>query len=92
MFDAISGYSRLILLFAFYAFVFLLTEITVNIRAAELWGEGAVLGVYAVGLVCTGSSYLSYTLAQRRLVTEQHRKLTLLLFSFIAMLGVTVGT
>lgn len=90
LFDAISGYSRLILLFAFYAFVFLLTEITVNIRAAELWGEGAVLGVYAVGLVCTGSGYLSYTLAQRRLVTEQHRKLTLLLCSFIAMLGVTV--
>lgn len=90
LFGVISDYSRLILLFAFYAFVFLLTEITVNIRAAELWGEGAVLGVYAVGLVCTGSGYLAYTLAQRRLLTEQYRKLTLLLSSFIAMLGVTV--
>lgn len=51
--EALSRFSSLILLFAFYGFVFLLTEITVNIRAAELWGEGSVLGVYAVGLVCT---------------------------------------
>ena len=88
--EALSRFSSLILLFAFYGFVFLLTEITVNIRAAELWGEGSVLGVYAVGLVCTGSGYLAYTLAQRCLLKEQYRKLMLFLISFMAMVGVSV--
>lgn len=90
LFYIISNHIRLILLYAFYAFVFLLTEITVNSRAAELWGESTVLGVYDVGLVCTGSGYLAYTLAQRCLLTEKYRKLMLFLTGFIAMAGVSV--
>ena len=81
---------RLVCLFAFYTFAFLLTEITVNMRAAVLWGEGSVLGVYAGGLVCTGSGYIAYTFAQRIISNEKYRKIALFLASTVAMTGIGV--
>ena len=81
---------KVIILFAFYAFAFLLTEMTVNTRAAELWGAGSVLGVYTVGLVCTGSGYLAYTLSQRCLPQEKHRKLLVIITSVLALGGALV--
>lgn len=81
---------RLVCLFAFYTFAFLLTEITVNMRAAVLWGESSVLGVYASGLVCTGSGYIVYTFIQRNISNEKYRKFALFLASIVAMLGIGV--
>ena len=77
--------KRLICLFAFYAFVFLLTEINVNIRAGELWGVSAVTGVYALGLLCTGSGYLTYARAQEHFSGESSRKAMLLGAGLLAL-------
>ena len=62
-------------LFAFYAFVFLLIEITVNNRAAVLWGQDKVIFVYAVGLLFTAAGYISFTFSQRWQTGERGRKL-----------------
>lgn len=86
--DIVYSKCRLICLFSFYTFAFLLTEITVNMRAAVLWGEGSVLGVYAGGLVCTGSGYIAYTFVQRCAANEKYRKFALFLASIVAMLGI----
>lgn len=81
---------RLACLFAFYTFAFLLTEITVNMRAAVLWSESSVLGVYAGGLVCTGSGYIVYTFVQRNITNEKYRKFALLMASIVATMGIGV--
>lgn len=88
--DIIYKRCRLVCLFAFYTFAFLLTEITVNMRAAVLWGDSSVLGVYAGGLVCTGSGYIVYTFVQRNIINEKYRKFALFLTSIVAMLGIGV--
>lgn len=85
--SAIWRQKRIVCLFAFYAFVFLLTEINVNIRAGELWGSSAVTGVYAIGLLCTGSGYLSYNWAQMRFGSESSRKAILLGNGLLAMVS-----
>lgn len=93
-YNSITGvlrrYNRLICLFAFYAFVFLLTELTVNMRALELWGGKAVLGVYAFGLFCTGAGYIAYAVAQGSSLSSNIRKLFLFFVSIIAMAGICV--
>ena len=78
LFSELWRQKRLICLFAFYAFIFLLTEIKVNIRVGELWGAPAVTQMYAVGLLCTGSGYLTYSWAQEHFSGEGSRKAILL--------------
>lgn len=78
---------KLMCLFAFYAFVFLLIEITVNNRAAVLWGQDKVIFVYAVGLLFTAAGYISFTFSQRWQTGERGRKLLLLLSGGLSVAG-----
>lgn len=86
--------KRIVCLFAFYAFVFLLTEIIVNIRTGEIWGSAIVTDVYAVGLICTGFGYLSYGWTQAHFDREKIRRamllgagLTALIAQYMLLLG-----
>ena len=53
---------------------FMLAESAVNARAADLLGPGRVNAVYALGLVCTGLGFLSFSLLRKLVGREQGRK------------------
>lgn len=53
---------------------FMLAESAVNARAADLLGPGRVNAVYALGLVCTGLGFLSFSLLRKLVGGEQGRK------------------
>ena len=53
---------------------FMLAESAVNARAADLLGPGRVNAVYALGLVCTGLGFLSFSLLHKLVGREQGRK------------------
>lgn len=53
---------------------FMLAESAVNARAADLLGPGRVNAVYALGLVCTGLGFLSFSLLRKLIGREQGRK------------------
>ena len=53
---------------------FMLAESAVNARAADLLGPGRVNAVYALGLVCTGLGFLSFSLLRKLVGKEQGRK------------------
>ena len=82
--------AKLVLLFAFYAFVFLLTEITVNNRAGELWSQEQVVLAYGIGLISTGAGYLSYAWIQRRFLEQRQRKSFLLGAGVVFLLLLTI--
>lgn len=53
------------LFFCLYFFSFLLFELIINARAAELLGAGHVTLVYSLGLLCTGAGYFLYAKINR---------------------------
>lgn len=60
--------------FALCFFAFMLAEAAVNARAAVLLGPERVNAVYALGLICTGLGFLSFSLLRRLVRREQGRK------------------
>ena len=53
---------------------FMLAEASVNARAAALLSPGQVNAVYALGLICTGLGFLSFSLLRKLVGGEQGRK------------------
>ena len=53
---------------------FMLAEASVNARAATLLSQGQVNAVYALGLICTGLGFLSFSLLRKLVGGEQGRK------------------
>ena len=60
--------------FALCFLAFMLAESAVNARAAVLLGPERVNAVYALGLVCTGLGFLSFSLLRKLVGGEQRRK------------------
>ena len=60
--------------FALCFLAFMLAEAAINARAAELLGPERVNAVYALGLVCTGLGFLSFSLMRKLLREERRRK------------------
>lgn len=61
-------------LFALYIFVFLLTELTINARAAAVLCSGYTVRLYAVGLLCTSFGYVSFHFSRAAVAKESARK------------------
>lgn len=73
------------ILFLLYIFGFLLTELTVNARGADVLGSGHVVAIYSVGLLCTSLGYGSFFLSRRLVRTERSRKLLMAAIAVVYM-------
>lgn len=60
--------------FALCFFSFMMAEAMTNSRAAELLGAEYVNTVYAIGLLCTGVGFLSFSVSRRLFKSERLRK------------------
>ena len=60
--------------FALCFFSFMMAEAMTNSRAAELLGAEYVNTVYAIGLLCTGIGFLSFSALRRLFKSERLRK------------------
>lgn len=76
--------------FALFFFAFMLTEAFINERCAVILGSDAVNTVYAFGLVCTGSGFLSFAMFRKICKTEKGRKAVLLSVGVLCLVAAVV--
>ena len=67
----------------------MLTEALINERCASILGSDAVNAVYALGLVCTGAGFLSFSLLRKVCKGERGRKAALLLIGGLCLAAAT---
>ena len=82
--------KTLICLMTLYAFVFLITETTVNMRSTMVLGVSSVLKVYGVGLFFSATGYLLYSYLQKKMQGDRQRRITLLSFGILFLLSMGV--
>lgn len=66
-------------------FSFMMAEATINSKAAELLGPERVNGIYAIGLLCTGVGFLSFSAFRRLFKNERLRKAAVSVVSVICI-------
>lgn len=73
--------------FALCFLAFMLAEAAVNVRTADLFGPEQVNFVYALGLVCTGLGFLSFSLLRKLVRGEQGRKYAVFLAGALCVIS-----
>ena len=76
--------------FALCFFAFMLIEAFINERCAGVLGSNVVNFVYALGLVCTGAGFLSFSLLRRVCKTQRSQKATLLVVGALCFVTIAI--
>lgn len=76
--------------FALCFFSFMMAEAMTNSRAAELLGAEYVNTVYAIGLLCTGVGFLSFSALRRLFKSERLRKAVICIVGIVCIISCCV--
>ena len=76
--------------FALCFFSFMMAEAMTNSRAAELLGAERVNTVYAIGLLCTGVGFLSFSALRRLFKNERVRKAVICIVGIVCIISCCV--
>lgn len=76
--------------FALCFFSFMMAEAMTNSRAAELLGAEYVNTVYAIGLLCTGVGFLSFSALRRLFKNERVRKAVICIVGIVCIISCCV--
>ena len=76
--------------FALCFFSFMMAEAMTNSRAAELLGAEYVNTVYAIGLLCTGVGFLSFSVSRRLFKSERLRKAVICIVGIVCIISCCV--
>ena len=76
--------------FALCFFSFMMAEAMTNSRAAELLGAEYVNTVYAIGLLCTGIGFLSFSVSRRLFKSERLRKAVICIVGIVCIVSCCV--
>ena len=76
--------------FALCFFSFMMAEAMTNSRAAELLGAEYVNTVYAIGLLCTGIGFLSFSALRRLFKSERLRKAVICIVGIVCIISCCV--
>lgn len=76
--------------FALCFFSFMMAEAMTNSRAAELLGAEYVNTVYAIGLLCTGIGFLSFSALRRLFKSERLRKAVICIVGIVCIVSCCV--
>ena len=78
--------------FALCFFSFMMAEAMTNSRAAELLGAEYVNTVYAIGLLCTGIGFLSFSALRRLFKSERLRKAVICIVGIACIVSCCVSS